>query len=42
MDSFDEEEIIDLGATKEEIARFEAELATIQKEMNGYLEELGL
>lgn len=42
VDSFDEEEIIDLGATKEEIARLEAELATIQKEMNGYLEELGL
>lgn len=42
VDSFDEEETIDLNATKQEISRLENELDSIQKEMNGYLMELGL
>lgn len=42
VDSFDEEELIDLNATKQEISRLENELDSIQKEMNGYLGELGI
>lgn len=42
VDSFDEEELIDLNATKQEILRLENELTTIQKQMNGYLKELGI
>ena len=42
VEVFDEEELIDLNATKDEIAELEKELSTIQSQMNGYLRELGL
>lgn len=42
VDTFEEEEIIDLEATKTNIATLEAEIAEIKIKMNGYLKELGL
>ncbi len=42
VEVFDEEELIDLNATKDEIAELEKELSTIQSQMNGYLRDLGL
>ena len=42
VDTFEEEEDIDIPAVQEEIQDIEAELAKTQKELNQYLEELGL
>ena len=42
VDTFEEEEIIDLDATKTNIARLETEIADIKTKMNNYLAELGL
>ncbi len=42
VDTFEEEEDIDIMAVQEEIQDIEAELAKTQKELNQYLEELGL
>jgi type I restriction enzyme M protein len=42
VDTFKEEEDIDVPAVQEEIQDIEAELAKTQKELNKYLEELGL
>ncbi|ABB44220.1 Type I restriction-modification system M subunit [Sulfurimonas denitrificans DSM 1251] len=42
VDTFEEEEIIDLDATKTNIATIEIELVEIKSKMNGYLKELGL
>jgi type I restriction enzyme M protein len=42
VDTFEEEEDIDIPAVQEEIQDIEAELAKTQKELNRYLEELGL
>jgi type I restriction enzyme M protein len=42
VDTFEEEEDIDIPAVQEEIQDIEAELAKTQKELNKYLEELGL
>jgi type I restriction enzyme M protein len=42
VDTFEEEAEIDLGAVKKEIAQLEGELATVRKQMDGYLKELGL
>ena len=42
VDTFEEEEIIDLDATKTNIARLETEIADIKVKMNNYLAELGL
>lgn len=42
VDTFEEEELIDLGATKANIANLESELAEIKIKMNNYLNELGL
>jgi len=42
VDTFEEEEDIDIGAVQMEIEQIEAELAETRKEMKKYLEELGL
>jgi type I restriction enzyme M protein len=42
VDTFEEEEDIDIPATQKEIKVIEAKLAKTQKELNKYLEELGL
>jgi len=41
VDTFEEEEVIDIKATQKEIAELEKKLATVQNEMNKYLKELG-
>lgn len=42
VDTFEEEEIIDIDEVKRNIADIEAELAEVQAEMSKYMEELGL
>jgi len=42
VDTFEEEEPVDIEATKRRIAEIEKELAEVKKQMQGYLEELGL
>ena len=42
VDTFEEEEEIDIRAVQEEIDSLDAELAQVQEQMQGYLEELGL
>jgi type I restriction enzyme M protein len=42
VDTFEEEEPIDLAKVKEEINSLEGELTEVRKEMQQYLEELGL
>lgn len=42
VDTFEEEEPIDLAKVKQEIKSLEGELAKVRKEMEQYLEELGL
>ena len=42
VDTFEEEEDVDIEAVQKEIQEIEAELAETQKELNKYLEELGL
>ncbi|MCD6390209.1 MAG: N-6 DNA methylase, partial [Desulfobulbaceae bacterium] len=42
VDTFEEEEDIDIHAVQEEIQKIETELAETQQELNNYLEELGL
>jgi len=42
VDTFEEEEDVDIPAVQKEIEAIEAELAKTQKEMNQYLKELGL
>lgn len=42
VDTFEEEEPIDLAKVKEEIRSLEGELSAIRKEMESYLNELGL
>lgn len=42
VDTFEEEEEIDLAAVKAEIADLELQLQDVQDKMRGYLEELGL
>jgi type I restriction enzyme M protein len=42
VDTFEEEEEVDLGKVKKEIAKIEVELAQVQKELNQHLKELGL
>lgn len=41
VDTFEEEEEVDINETQKEIKDLETELAQVQKEMAGYLEELG-
>ena len=42
VDTFEEEELIDIDEVKRSIASIEAELAEVQKQMAKYLKELGL
>lgn len=42
MDTFEEEELVDIDEVKQNIANIEAELAQVQAQMAKYLEELGL
>ncbi len=42
VDTFEEEEEIDIRAVQEEIDSLDTELAQVQEQMQGYLEELGL
>lgn len=42
VDTFEEEEEIDISAVQKEIEQLEGELAEVQKEMKAYLKELGL
>ena len=42
VDTFEEEEEIDLGAVKKEIAELEKELVAVRAKMDRYLKELGL
>ena len=42
VDTFEEEELIDIVQVKKNIAAIEKELKTVQKKMDGYLKELGL
>jgi type I restriction enzyme M protein len=42
VDTFEEEEPIDIEATQQEIEQLESELSDIRKEMDAYLKELGL
>ena len=42
VDTFEEEELIDIEEVKLNIANIESELAEVQAQMKKYLEELGL
>jgi type I restriction enzyme M protein len=42
VDTFEEEEAVDMEATKVRIAEIEGELVEVKRKMQGYLEELGL
>ena len=42
VDTFEEEDEVDIPAVQKEIEGLEKELAKIRKEMDGYLQELGL
>jgi type I restriction enzyme M protein len=42
VDTFEEEEDIDIKAVQQEIEQLESELAQTQQELKGYLAELGL
>ena len=42
VDTFEEEEPVDIEATKAKITKIEAELSEVKQQMQGYLEELGL
>ncbi len=42
VDTFEEEEIVDLEVTKKNIEGIEKELVSVKAKMNGYLKELGL
>ncbi|WP_294954858.1 type I restriction-modification system subunit M [Sulfurovum sp.] len=42
VDTFEEEEPVDIEATKQNIVKIEKELSEVKKQMQSYLEELGL
>jgi len=42
VDTFEEEEPVDIAATQQEIEKLEEELVEVRSEMDGYLKELGL
>ena len=42
VDTFEEEELIDIEQVQQNIASIESELGEVQKEMAGYLKELGM
>ena len=42
MDTFEEEELVDIDEVKRNIESIEAELSQVRAQMKKYLEELGL
>ncbi len=42
VDTFEEEELVDIDEVQRNISNIEAELAEVQEQMKSYLEELGL
>ena len=42
VDTFDEEELIDIEEVQKNIAEIEVEIETVQGKLNEYLKELGL
>ena len=42
VDTFEEEEIVDIEVTKTNIVKIEKELVEVKAKMSGYLKELGL
>ena len=42
VDTFEEEELVDIDEVKTNIANIEAELSEVQAQMKKYLDELGL
>ena len=42
MDTFDEEELVDIDEVQQNIARLKVEIAEAEKQMDAYLKELGL
>ena len=42
VDTFEEEEMVDIDEVQRNIASIEAELAEVQAQMKRYMEELGL
>ena len=42
MDTFEEEELVDIDAVQRNIADIEAELAQVQAQMKKYMDELGI
>ena len=42
VDTFEEEEMVDIDEVQRNIANIESELAEVQAQMKSYLEELGL
>lgn len=42
MDTFEEEELVDIDEVQRNIANIEAELTEVQVQMEKYLEEMGL
>ena len=42
VDTFEEEELVDIAEVQRNIATIEAKLAEVQAQMKGYLKELGL
>ena len=42
VDTFEEEELVDIDEVQQNIANIEAELAQVQVQMKKYLKELGL
>ena len=42
VDTFEEEEIIDIDAVNVEIAEIKSKIADVEEQMDKYLEELGL
>jgi len=42
VDTFEPEPEVDIPAVRKEIAELEYELATVEKELEGHLKELGL
>ncbi len=42
VDTFEEEEPVDIEATKQKIIQIEDELVDVKKQMQKYLQELGL
>ena len=42
MDTFEEEEVVDIAAVQANIARLKQEIAEAEAKMDAYLKELGL